>query len=37
MKITDIHWKYSASTHASTVYFDAEYEYEYEYLCLQWS
>ena len=34
----DHHWhslKYSASTRASTEYFDAEYEYEY--LCFQWS
>ena len=29
--------KYSASTRASTEYFDAEYEYEYKSLYFQWS
>ena len=33
MKITGIHYKYSASTRASTEYFDAEYECEY--FCFQ--
>ena len=32
-----VYKKYSASTRASTEYFDAEYKYEYEYLCSQWS
>ena len=32
-----VNFKYSASTRASTEYFDVEYEYEYDCICFQWS